>query len=88
MKIRNIRALCLFSAIALSSLLGCQRYQFSQSPLGTVHEQRVRATIHDPWPDNDVAPEIVGGRPREFEKPQAEAERIPLYQETYGSFGR
>ncbi len=42
---------------------------------GTVERQKARATIHDPYPLNDIGPEVVGGRPREFFNPQAEAVR-------------
>lgn len=42
---------------------------------GTVERQKARATIHDPYPLNDIGPEVVGGRPREFSNPQAEAVR-------------
>ena len=36
---------------------------------GTIHQQRTRAVLHDPYADNLMAPEIVGGRPREFARP-------------------
>ena len=36
---------------------------------GTVQQQRTRAVLHDPYADNLMAPEIVGGRPREFSRP-------------------
>ncbi len=48
---------------------------------GTIERQKSRATIHDPYPLNDIAPEVVGGRPRGFIMPQAEASReanVPL----------
>lgn len=48
---------------------------------GTIERQKSRATIHDPYPLNDIGPEVVGGRPREFMWPQAEAVRetnVPL----------
>ena len=74
----------IFLCCGMLGTVGCQRYQFYPYPPGTIHEQRVRATIHDPWPDNDAAPVIEGGRPREFEKPLAEPKRVPLYRDTYG----
>ena len=37
--------------------------------------QRLRAQRMDPFPEPDVGPEIVGARPREFDKPPAEALR-------------
>lgn len=48
---------------------------------GTIERQKSRATIHDPYPLNDIGPEVIGGRPREFMWPQSEAARetnVPL----------
>ncbi len=42
---------------------------------GTVHQQQQRALVHDPYGDNDAGPEIVGGRPRDFQKPLAQPVR-------------
>ena len=40
---------------------------------GTIQQQRTRAALHDPYADNLMAPEIVGGRPREFSRPAGPA---------------
>jgi hypothetical protein len=42
---------------------------------GNAATQRYSAIFHDPYPLNDVAPEIVGGRPREYTAPVPEAAR-------------
>ncbi len=42
---------------------------------GTTDRQKSRAVVHDPYTLNDIGPEVVGGRPREFMNPQAEAKR-------------
>jgi hypothetical protein len=34
---------------------------------GTVNRQQDRAVAHDPYPDNQLGPEVVGGRPREYQ---------------------
>jgi hypothetical protein len=44
-------------------------------PPGPEWVQRHRAILHDPYPDADLGPEVVGGRPREFQKPLAEPVR-------------
>ena len=56
---------------------------------GTGERQKARATIHDPYPLNDIGPEVIGGRPREFYTPQAEPVRQRnLEQQSFpGSFG-
>ncbi len=45
-------------------------------PPGTVAEQRNRAVLYDPYPNNDLAPPIMGGRPPGFEQPRAEATHL------------
>jgi len=37
--------------------------------------QQQRATVHDPYPDVDLAPAFDGGRPRSFATPQSEPVR-------------
>jgi hypothetical protein len=58
-------------------------------PPGTIEMQRSQAVMHDPFPNNDVAPAIVGGRPLGFDRPLSEAtqnqfntnrgDRVPPY---------
>ena len=45
---------------------------------GTIDRQKARAVVHDPFPLNDIGPEVIGGRPREFYNPQPEATRQQL----------
>jgi 2-oxoglutarate dehydrogenase E2 component (dihydrolipoamide succinyltransferase) len=40
--------------------------------------QRAEAIYHDPYPLNDVGPEIVGGRPLAYQQPLNEVERSRL----------
>lgn len=49
---------------------------------GTMAQQQARATYHDPYADTTAAPEIVGGRPREFSKPAAEPVRSRGFRNT------
>ena len=74
----------LFIIGALALIAGCQRYRLPIGPPGTINEQRNRAAIHDPFPETDIGPDIIGGRPREFDRPLPEAERVPLYRDAYG----
>ena len=50
---------------------------------GTMQQQQQRAAWFDPYGDNDAAPEIVGGRPREFQRPLAQ----PVRSQSYGALG-
>ncbi|QDT00195.1 hypothetical protein [Adhaeretor mobilis] len=42
---------------------------------GPAQYQRARALQFDPYPPNDLAPEIVGGRPAGYAQPPNEVER-------------
>jgi hypothetical protein len=45
---------------------------------GPAAYQRAQAIQHDPYVLNDVGPEVVGGRPREYQIPVNEVERARL----------
>lgn len=71
---------CLIALLALASS-GCANGRFMGlawpqwgSP-GGVDTQRNDASLHDPYPDPNAGPEVVGGRPREFQKPLPEPVR-------------
>jgi hypothetical protein len=46
---------------------------------GWANQQRRDAIEHDPYPLNDVGPEVVGGRPREYQQPVREVERARMF---------
>jgi len=74
----NRRIVFLFSALALQTLwVGCSptvRKPRLYSP-GPASYQQYQATQFDPYPPNDMAPPIVGGRPKDFQKPPDEVLR-------------
>jgi hypothetical protein len=43
---------------------------------GTEQQQQARAQRFDPYPENDVGPAVVGGRPQEYANPSAEILRV------------
>jgi hypothetical protein len=45
---------------------------------GWAGQQRAEAIEHDPYPLDDVGPEVVGGWPREYQRPLNEVERVRL----------
>ena len=75
MQIRRI-ALALLGVAGLSvSLSGCSGgFPRLFGPRGPVQTQRLDASYYDPYPDDKLGPEVVGGRPRDYQKtlPQAE----------------
>ena len=48
---------------------GCMSNMSRWSDPGTIRCQQSRAALFDPYPDDDLGPEVVGGRPREFQRP-------------------
>ena len=68
-------------AVLLIGVLGCRGNNPLQRPAYDLQKQRLDASAHDPYADNDAGPEVVGGRPRDFQKPLAEPVRNrPLYE--------
>jgi hypothetical protein len=69
-------------ALMATSLAGCAqeaaslRQSFAHP--GPAAYQRAQAIQHDPYVLNDVGPEVVGGRPREYMIPVNEVERARL----------
>ncbi|MEQ1830693.1 MAG: hypothetical protein ABL921_32375 [Pirellula sp.] len=75
------------------SQLGAHRWGGGPTGQGTVETQKARAVYFDPYPMNDIGPEVVGGRPRGFTNPLAEAHRnelkMPLtMQNPWAGYGR
>ena len=58
--------------------LGAHRWGGSPYGQGSVERQRSRAVTFDPYPLNDIGPEVVGGRPRGFMDPLAQPVRNEL----------
>lgn len=74
---RKLTTKLFLSCAALALFAGCanrQGWGFG-SGQGTIDRQKSRAVVHDPYPLNDIGPEVIGGRPREYFNPQAEAVR-------------
>ena len=47
---------------------------------GRLEEQRTRALVFDPYPENEGGPAIPEARPRDYQKPFAEPGRARWYQ--------
>ena len=68
--------------IACLAAAGCGLYHPRLRNPGTIEQQRLRATIHDPYPDPDLAPKIDGGRPREYQEPLPEPVRNRIFADS------
>ena len=79
----------LLACCALLALTGCANrpgWGFGAGQ-GTTERQKSRAAVHDLYPLNDLGPEVVGGRPREFYNPQPEPVRNQITQSQFpGTF--
>lgn len=69
--------LALFTG-CFGSSMASKRWGGSQFGQGDINRQKDRAVYFDPYPLNDIGPEVVGGRPREFANPLPEAKRNEL----------
>jgi hypothetical protein len=70
------------AALVTIVLSGCapEAHRFAQSfgHPGPAAYQRAEAIQHDPYLLDDVGPEVVGARPREYQRPLNEVERARL----------
>jgi len=74
------RRINLLIATGLFGLVpGCSYPRPILSPQGPIHYQQHNASYHDPYSDADAGPEVVGARPRDFQKPTAETIRGRWY---------
>ena len=64
-------------ALGLTACVGCHHVRWPTwwEP-GTIDAQRNQAVLEDPYPDTFAGPEVVGGRPRSYQKPLPEPDRI------------
>lgn len=69
------------TSLALASAAGCSSTVKKPRLLhpGPAEYQRANAVQFDPYPQNDMGPAIVGGRPREYAIPVNEVERSLQY---------
>lgn len=87
MKLKSALASLMILATVVS--MGCKsdggRYAESKKTWrhpGTIQQQRIRATVHDPYPDQDAGPDVVGGRPRDYQQPLAEPVRNRMFMDS------
>jgi hypothetical protein len=72
---RHVRFAALAALVAGFALAGCVSPPNWWHPGPEAYQQR-RAEKTDPYPAVDVGPEVVGGRPRTYDRPATEPKRI------------
>lgn len=71
----------------LGGLAGCRSDgTWLFAPPGSVAKQRTNAIVHDPFADNEIGPEVVGGRPKDYQSPLSETDRSRLMQRNNAAF--
>jgi hypothetical protein len=82
--LRSVYDWRIFAALLAGCFVGCtpevhryKRFPDFSNP-GWAYQQRNDAVAHDPYPVDDAGPEIVGGRPREYQRPLNEVERARM----------
>ncbi len=70
------------TALLISGLFSGCYLRPNWGPPGTIGAQRSRAVLFDPYPNNDVGPPIVSGRPLGFERPLPEPEQNQYYRQS------
>jgi hypothetical protein len=71
----------LLAALLLALFAGCRTMWPRWFAPGNTQSQQYGATLHDPYPSTYAGPEVVGGRPREFQKPLSEPQSSRLHQD-------
>ena len=81
-KFRRV-ALVVFTTGLCAALSGCMPDPVNLWDPGTMAEQQRRAVRLDPYANNNIAPELVGGRPREYMQPLPEPVRNRVYADSW-----
>ena len=58
------------------------------TPPGPLNQQQSRAVIHDPYPQNDIAPYEAGARPPDYGRPLPEPVRNRILPDSMPWLGR
>ena len=67
-------------ALVLAGLCGCRSDGRLFPPAGTAQKQRFNATVFDPFAGSELGPEVVGGRPKDYQQPLSESDKSRLFQ--------
>ena len=74
MHYRRTKLLASLLTLSIVALSGCRGTQLLP-PAGPLNQQQANAVIHDPFPQNDIAPYDAGSRPPSYQQPLPEPVR-------------
>lgn len=75
------------SALVVTSLGGCRGHNFFAPP-GPLNQQQANAVVHDPFPQNDIAPFEAASRPPSYQQPLPEPVRNRIVPDHMPWLGR
>jgi len=79
-----LRPYCVLMLLGVCLAAGCSLYHPPILHPGNINQQRLRATIHDPYPDPDLGPNDGGSaRPRDYQEPLPEPVRNRLFVDSW-----
>lgn len=86
---RSVFTLSFSLALSLTAitLAGCRGHGFF-APKGPMYQQQANAVVHDPFPQNDIAPYEAASRPPEYQTPLPEAVRTQIVPDAMRWSGR
>ena len=86
---RNLQTLSLsvLLGVAAVSIVGC-RGRGLLPPAGPMNQQQASAVVHDPFPQNDIAPYEAASRPPSYQQPLPEPVRNRLVPDAMPWLGR
>lgn len=79
--------LCLIALFVATCFSGCRGRQWFKPP-GPMLEQQANAIVHDPYPQDDIAPSDPSVRPPSYQRPLAEPVRNRLVPDAMPWLGR
>ena len=73
--------------LVLAPLGGCRGHNFFSAP-GPMKQQQASAIVHDPFPENDIAPYEAASRPPSYQQPLPEPVRNRIVPDHMPWLGR
>ena len=86
MLIQQQRLRVIVLALFFAPAIGCANTTSFWNQPGTIQQQRNRASLYDPFPDNQMGPASSDLRPRDFKHQLPEPEKAQLYSEIRDGF--
>ncbi len=86
---RNLQSLLLSISLAMTVMFiaGCRGGGFFPPP-GPMKQQQANAVVHDPFPENDIAPYEAASRPPSYQQPLPEPVRNRIVADAMPWLGR